>query len=715
METITRLNSFINSAIPYAWDDSESWFEFLAKVLNKVNELVESHNLFFSVSVAEYVEQTLNKWQETGELNEKLTEILSPLVQTTLQEKVNITTMGVTGNTLENESIKIIEAITFCNTNNKILYFPKGTYKIINPDQEELLIPGCSMQGEDKEKSVLKLDGAISFDTSELNSITVQNMTFLQENNFLTDTDYLNSKPHLFECNKIKKTVNYSNLIFKGVVPIEDGSQRYRGAISDAATDLSIIENIVFYNQATCLSIMSMYYPNNQPRPKNFTINNIVAFNFETCVWIAADNSTISNITGYNIGGTQDRIWIQKNHPTIPKPEFNGYDLLLCSGNKFTIYNLYAENPIERTIYSMASDVTAYSITSYNGDGIKFVGEGGDKYSKNISISNTTHFVTETRVMESTGITLYWVEDIKIYDSSLVWEAGTLPRDMINVSRHVKNLEINNCTINNCGLSFLCGVLKSEENLPGEEYVVLENCTIKNCSVTNKNQRSAGTIFNSYHNIASMQALENYAFKNISVIDCFCGYETNRDDMWYNFSFTNGFYATGNKANKRGHWAHGGLNGAHNITKNIVLKEKRIFSSDIGASISNLITNLKLSKGSVVEFETESSYPEIVIATITYNHSITTDDTFLPSGACAVTIEIQNAKQYGTLSYIPDNSIITLVDSIGNYFKAKRVAGVMTDIVGTFPASLLVTSGAGILIRGDQYLKNLTLKIKGFV
>ena len=45
MEPIAKLRSYINSAIPYAWDDSESWFEFLAKLLAKVNELVEANNL----------------------------------------------------------------------------------------------------------------------------------------------------------------------------------------------------------------------------------------------------------------------------------------------------------------------------------------------------------------------------------------------------------------------------------------------------------------------------------------------------------------------------------------------------------------------------------------------------------------------------------------------------------------------------------------------
>lgn len=69
MEPIAKLNSYINSAIPYAWDDSESWFEFLGKVLAKVNEIIEKTNDYFDVDIKQFVVDKLNEWKTDGTLN----------------------------------------------------------------------------------------------------------------------------------------------------------------------------------------------------------------------------------------------------------------------------------------------------------------------------------------------------------------------------------------------------------------------------------------------------------------------------------------------------------------------------------------------------------------------------------------------------------------------------------------------------------------------
>ena len=68
MGKIDRLTYYINRAVPYAWDDSESWVEFLGKVVQKVNELVDLSNDYFKIDLADYVTNILTEWRDNGEL-----------------------------------------------------------------------------------------------------------------------------------------------------------------------------------------------------------------------------------------------------------------------------------------------------------------------------------------------------------------------------------------------------------------------------------------------------------------------------------------------------------------------------------------------------------------------------------------------------------------------------------------------------------------------
>ena len=67
---IGKLEYYVNRAIPYVWDDSESWYEFLAKVIAKVNELVDMSNDYFDKDVSEHVEQILIEWYDSGKLSD---------------------------------------------------------------------------------------------------------------------------------------------------------------------------------------------------------------------------------------------------------------------------------------------------------------------------------------------------------------------------------------------------------------------------------------------------------------------------------------------------------------------------------------------------------------------------------------------------------------------------------------------------------------------
>lgn len=128
MEPIAKLNSYINSAIPYAWDDSESWFEFLAKVLKKVNDLVEASNEYFAVDLVAYTENLLAEWVENG----RMTTLLNALIA----HKANQTAMlegdeaGIAYTDAKNTILQEMLAQQYAVLNAKIddMASPAGTY-----------------------------------------------------------------------------------------------------------------------------------------------------------------------------------------------------------------------------------------------------------------------------------------------------------------------------------------------------------------------------------------------------------------------------------------------------------------------------------------------------------------------------------------------------------------------------------------------------------
>lgn len=81
MNPIAKLDAYINSVIPYAWDDSETWFEFLAKVKEKLNEIIAKQNEYFAVPLEAYTLGVLNQWREDGTLTAILSEFLDASVE----------------------------------------------------------------------------------------------------------------------------------------------------------------------------------------------------------------------------------------------------------------------------------------------------------------------------------------------------------------------------------------------------------------------------------------------------------------------------------------------------------------------------------------------------------------------------------------------------------------------------------------------------------
>lgn len=81
---IKSLVTMINTAMPYAWDDSMSTYEFMGKIVSKINELINFVNVEIvdevieklDMKVQEYTTSELNTMLETGALSNLIAEYI---------------------------------------------------------------------------------------------------------------------------------------------------------------------------------------------------------------------------------------------------------------------------------------------------------------------------------------------------------------------------------------------------------------------------------------------------------------------------------------------------------------------------------------------------------------------------------------------------------------------------------------------------------------
>lgn len=65
---IEKLTGYVQRVLPQVYDDTMSYQELLYAVLQKLNEVIEQSNDYFSQDIVDVVEQILKKWQEDGTL-----------------------------------------------------------------------------------------------------------------------------------------------------------------------------------------------------------------------------------------------------------------------------------------------------------------------------------------------------------------------------------------------------------------------------------------------------------------------------------------------------------------------------------------------------------------------------------------------------------------------------------------------------------------------
>ena len=194
-------------------------------------------------------------------------------------------------------------------------------------------------------------------------------------------------------------------------------------------------------------------------------------YNYETYIWgqTQLDGVVINNIYCENNLINQNW-WVNKNNGTGA----NGKDVLLLAGKNYNISNISCKRPIERGIYSQASNVLATNIICEDGLASKFVGRQ-DNIAKNITISNIKSIIKgeprEITLPITLQLQIYWVEnffadniEIIISENAPVgWNFGNT--SIVSFLKIVRNAHLSNLSFNNYSPSYNFGY-----------YLISESC-----------------------------------------------------------------------------------------------------------------------------------------------------------------------------------------------------------------------------------------------
>lgn len=621
----------------------------------------------------------------------------------------DVKAFGAVGDGVTDDTLAFLAGFEHANLNNDVLLIPAGTYLLkrasIPPAKftnnwHGFFVKCSSLSG--KYNPTIILDGRFGFETTDVDNLLVENITFKLRNSFVTNVDMLADGNIVFDNNGVAKKRVYRNLFFIGEVNVTNGTQRVRGSIMEKVTDNSIFENIYINNAVMGIEIRES---------DNYIIRNIILENVQTGLWPAGaqTNYTVENIK-LNNTFEQSQTWVQKNHPINPDNFHNGMCLILCCGNNYTLHNLNAINPIERCIYANGINIMASKLRCVNGDGFKFINCKNVKITDcmllvdvdilNLSSQNQVNLAT----FYGDVTTGYVSENITFSNAKVECTAnvtGNPLRAVIVTGNHglTKNLRIENVhSTVNCGAGLLYNILSPRAGSPAADYLMLEDVIINNCSL-HQNLDAEGTFINHRTVNASSDAMTNYTARNIKITNCYVKYGNARARFWHDWRYTDGLYTENNRSNVRTLGVHGLP--IHNpvVSNNIILKECDLEHSNI----SMLLAHLKII--------TVSKESQLILTMPGHNRTVQiyvdnalTDTELVPIyDNSAITITLNNTPYVG-INNMFDNYLIK-INSDAGFYMGHVVGAVLTNIISTPPMTITVSANT-IVIRGDLYAGN---------
>lgn len=120
---VEKIRYWCNKILPLAYDDSLSYYEVLARVQEKINELIQAHN-----ELPDYIKEAVIEYAHSDEFNDYIKTIFANLVVNVKYPPAGL--KAAVGDGVTNDSDAFQNVLDYCNANQRIMFIPDGKYVI---------------------------------------------------------------------------------------------------------------------------------------------------------------------------------------------------------------------------------------------------------------------------------------------------------------------------------------------------------------------------------------------------------------------------------------------------------------------------------------------------------------------------------------------------------------------------------------------------------
>lgn len=121
---VEKIRYWCNKILPLAYDDSLSYYEVLARVQEKINELIQAHN-----ELPDYIKEAVIAYAHSDEFNDYIKSIFATLVVNVKYPPAGL--KAAVGDGATDDSDAFQNVLDYCNANQRIMFIPDGKY-IVN-------------------------------------------------------------------------------------------------------------------------------------------------------------------------------------------------------------------------------------------------------------------------------------------------------------------------------------------------------------------------------------------------------------------------------------------------------------------------------------------------------------------------------------------------------------------------------------------------------
>ena len=120
---VEKIRYWCNKILPLAYDDSLSYYEVLARVQEKINELIQAHN-----ELPDYIKEAVIEYAHSEEFNDYIKTIFANLVVNVKYPPAGL--KAAVGDGVTDDSDAFQNVLDYCNANHRIMFIPDGKYVI---------------------------------------------------------------------------------------------------------------------------------------------------------------------------------------------------------------------------------------------------------------------------------------------------------------------------------------------------------------------------------------------------------------------------------------------------------------------------------------------------------------------------------------------------------------------------------------------------------